>query len=146
MKKIFKQIIDLFGENFIRREVKDVRVDTTVQEKNITFPTDRKLNEKAILFCKRIAKKEGIKLKRNYTMEIRKLKYQLRFTKKTKNYKKLNRAQIKPHRIAVKIYHDLVTQLNPIPKQAYLETFKVLYRVLTQEREDSNKIYNIHES
>jgi IS5 family transposase len=110
MKKIFKQSIDLFGEDFIRREVKEVRVDTTVQEKNITFPTDRKLNEKAIKYCKRIAQKEGIKLKRTYTMEIRKLKYQLRFAKKPKNYKKLNRAQIKLHRIAVKIYHDLVTQ------------------------------------
>ena len=64
MKKIFKQSIDLFGEDFIRREVKEVRVDTTVQEKNITFPTDRKLNEKAIEYCKRIARKEGIKLKR----------------------------------------------------------------------------------
>jgi transposase, IS5 family len=60
MKKIFKQSIDLFGKDVIRREVKEVRVDTTVQEKNITFPTDRKLNEKAIEYCKRIAKKEGI--------------------------------------------------------------------------------------
>jgi len=145
MKKIFKQSIDLFGKDVIRREVKEVRVDTTVQEKNITFPTDRKLNEKAIEYCKRIAKKEGISLKRTYTREIIKLKHQLRFARKPKNYKKLNRAQLKLHRIAIKIYHDLVTQLNPIPKQKYLETFKVLYRVLTQEKEDSNKIYSIHE-
>ena len=64
MKKIFKQSIDLFGEDFILKEVKEVRVDTTVQEKNITFPTDRKLNEKAIEYCKRIAQKEEINLKR----------------------------------------------------------------------------------
>jgi transposase, IS5 family len=145
MKKIFKQSIDLFGEDTIRKEVKEVRVDTTVQEKNITFPTDRKLNEKVIEYCKRIAKKEDIKLKRTYTMEIRKLKYQLRFAKKPKNYKKLNRAQVKLHRIALKIYYDLVGQLNPIPKQAYMETFDVLYRVLSQKREDANKVYSIHE-
>jgi len=145
MKKIFKQSIDLFGKDVICREVKEVRVDTTVQEKNITFPTDRKLNEKSIEYCKRIAKKEGISLKRTYTREIIKLKHQLRFARKPKNFKKLNRAQLKLHRIAVKIYHDLVMQLNPIPKQKYLETFKVLYRVLTQEKEDSNKIYSIHE-
>jgi len=145
MKSIFKQSIDLFGEDVIRREVKEVRVDTTVQEKNITFPTDRKLNEKAIEYCKRIAKKEGIKLKRTYTMEIRKLKHQLRFAKKPKNFKKLNRSQVKLHRIALKIYHDLVSQLNPIPKQAYMETFNVLHRVLTQKREDTNKVYSIHE-
>jgi len=33
MKKIFKQSIDLFDKDMIRREVKEVRVDTTVQEK-----------------------------------------------------------------------------------------------------------------
>lgn len=43
MKKIFKQSIDLYGEDVIRKEVKEVQVDTTIQEKNITFPTDRKL-------------------------------------------------------------------------------------------------------
>ena len=31
MAKIFKQSIDLFDKDFIRREVKEVRVDTTVQ-------------------------------------------------------------------------------------------------------------------
>ena len=145
MKKIFKQSIDLFGKDVIRREVKEVRVDTTVQEKNITFPTDRKLYERTIEYCKRIARTEGIKLKRTYTREIRKLKHQLRFTRKPKNYKKLNRAQQKLHRIALKIYRDLVTQLNPIPKQTYMETFNVLYRVLTQQKNDSNKVYSIHE-
>jgi len=145
MKLIFKQSIDLFGEKMIKKEVREVRVDTTVQEKNITFPTDRKLYEKTIVYCKRIANKEGIRLKRTYTREIKKLRHQLRFAKKPKNYKKLQRAQNKLHRIAVKIYRDLVNQLNPIPKEAYYEIFDNLYRVLTQKREDSNKIYSLHE-
>ncbi len=144
MQKIFKQSIDLFGEDVIRKEVREVRVDTTVQEKNITFPTDRKLYEKTIEYCKRIAKAEGIKLKRTYTFEIRKLKAQLRFARKPKNYRKLDRLQKKLFRITVKIHNDLVTQLNPIPKQSYLDTFNVLYRVLTQSREDKNKVYSIH--
>jgi transposase, IS5 family len=144
MKKIFKQSIDLFGEDNVRREVKEVRVDTTVQEKNISFPTDRKLTEKVIAHCKRIAKKEDIKLKRTYTFEIRKLKQQLRFARKPKNFKKHIKAQKKLHRIAFKIYQDLVKQLNPISK-SYMSEFDVLYRVLTQQRDDSNKIYSIHE-
>jgi len=145
MKKIFKQSIDLFGEDVIKKEVREVRVDTTVQEKNITFPTDRKLYEKTIEYCKRIARTEGIKLKRTYTFEIRKLKAQLRFARKPKNYKKLDRLQKKLYRITVKIHNDLVTQLNPMSKQSYLDTFNVLYRVLTQRREDKNKVYSIHE-
>jgi len=144
MKKIFKQSIDLFDKDFIRKEVKEVRVDTTVQEKNITFPTDRKLTEKVIEHCKRIAKKEDIKLKRTYTFEIRKLKQQLRFARKPKNMKKHIKAQKKLHRIAFKIYQDLVNQLNPIPK-SYMGEFDVLYRVLTQQRDDKNKVYSIHE-
>ncbi len=140
-----KQSIDLFGKDTIRREVKEIRVDTTVQEKNITFPTDRKLIEKVIEYCKRIADKEGIKLKRTYTTEIRKLKHQLRFARKPKNYKKLHRLQGKLRRIAFKIFEDLVTQLNPIPKEAYYETFDILFGVLTQKKDDKNKFYSIHE-
>ncbi len=145
MKKIFQQSIDLFGEQVIKKEVREVRVDTTVQEKNITYPTDRKLYEKTIEHCKRIAKAEGVSLKRTYTREIKKLKYQMRFARKPRNYKRLDRLQGKLKRITIKIYNDLVTQLNPIPKQTYLDTFNVLFRVLTQVREDKNKVYSIHE-
>jgi IS5 family transposase len=144
MKKIFKQSIDLFDNDFLRREVREVRVDTTVQEKNITFPTDRKLTEKVIEHCKRIAKKEDIKLTRTFGREIKKLKYQLRFARKPKNMKRHKKAQTRLHRIAFKIYQDLVKQLNPIPK-SYQQELDVLYRVLTQQRDDKNKVYSVHE-
>jgi len=144
MKVIFKQSIDLFGEERVRKEVREVRVDTTVQEKNITFPTDRKLIEKVIGHCKRIAGEEGIRLKRTYGREIKKLRHQLRFARKPKNMNKMRKAQKRLHRIAWKIYHDLVKQLNPIPI-SYMKEFDVLYRVLTQKRDDSNKVYSVHE-
>ena len=144
MEKIFKQSIGLFGKEKVRKEVKEVRVDTTVQEKNITFPTDRKLIEKVIEHCKRIAQKEDIKLTRTFGREIKKLKYQLRFARKPKNLSKLRKSQRRLHRIAFKIYHDVVNQLNPIPMKYKVE-LDVLYRVLTQQRDDTNKIYSIHE-
>ena len=144
MKKIFRMSIDLFDVDQIRREVKEVRVDTTVQEKNITFPTDRKLTEKVIEHCKRIARKEEITLKRTYGREIKKLKHQLRFARKPKNMKKHNKAQRRLHHIAFRIYQDVVNQLNPIPGK-YREELDVLYRVLTQRKDDKNKIYSVHE-
>ena len=145
MEKIFRQSIDLFGQDMIRKEAREIRVDTTVQEKNITHPTDRKLYEKAIEHCKRIAKAEGKTLKRTYTREIQKIKYQLRFARKPKNFKRQMRLQRKLHRIACKIYDDLVTQMNPIPKQEYFDRLTVIYKVLIQQRDDKNKIYSIHE-
>jgi IS5 family transposase len=144
MKKIFEQSIGLFGKEKVRKEVKEVRVDTTVQEKNITFPTDRKLTEKVIEHCKRISKKEDIKLTRTFGREIKKLKHQLRFSRKPKNMKSHRRAQKRLHHIAFKIYQDVVKQLNPIPGK-YREEFDVLYRVLTQKRDDTNKVYSVHE-
>jgi len=66
MKRIFQESIHLFSQEELKQEVKEVRIDTTVQEKNITFPTDRKLYEKVIGYCFRIAKKEGLQLKRTY--------------------------------------------------------------------------------
>ena len=145
MELIFKQSIDLFGSDMIRKEVKEVRVDTTVQEKNITYPTDRKLYEKAIEHCKRIANSEGLKLKRTYTREIKKLRYQLRFNRSPKDFRRRMRLQKKLHRIAVKIYSDLVTQMNPIPNKELFERLTVIYRVLIQQRDDKNKVYSIHE-
>src|ERR1035437_6964952 len=58
--------------------------------------------------------------------------------------KKHIKAQKKLHRIAFKIYQDLVNQLNPIPK-LYMEEYDVLYSVLTQQKDDKNKVYSIHE-
>lgn len=145
MEKIFQQSINLFDKKMIEQEVKEVRVDTTVQEKNITYPTDRKLYEKAINHCKKIAETEGISLTRTYSREIKKLRYELRFAKKPRNFKKQMKAQKKLYRITKKIYNDLVTQKQkPVPEK-YWDELNVIYRVLTQERTDSNKVYSIHE-
>lgn len=61
-----------------------VSVDTTVQEKNITYPTDDKLCKKIINKCWKIADKEGVYLRQSYTRTVKKLSYQQRF-KNTKN-------------------------------------------------------------
>jgi IS5 family transposase len=43
-----------------------VNVDTTVQPKNVTFPTDAKLLHAAIIGVNRMAQKHGIKLRQSY--------------------------------------------------------------------------------
>lgn len=144
MEKIFKQSVDLFDKERIRKEAKEVRADTTVQEKNITFPMDRKLTEKVIEHCKRLAKKEGIKLTHTYGREVKKLNHQLRFARKPKNMNNMRKTQRRLHRIAFKIYLDLIKRINPIPIK-YMEELDVLYRVLTQKRDDTNKVYSFHE-
>src|SRR5450759_4295288 len=63
-QKILKLSISLFDSKEVHE--KEVLIDTTVQEKNITFPTDSKLHKKIIEGCRKISKKEGIKLRQSY--------------------------------------------------------------------------------
>src|ERR1700732_1667008 len=49
-----------------RQDHKGVTVDTTVQPKNITFPTDAKLLHAAIRGLNRLANKHGVRLRQSY--------------------------------------------------------------------------------
>jgi len=53
---ILKESIRINGDD---RFDPDVSIDTTVQEKNVTYPTDNKLHRKIIERCKSISEKEG---------------------------------------------------------------------------------------
>ncbi len=48
------------------KDLKRITVDTTVQPKNITFPTDAKLMHKAIVMLAREARKHGVPLRQSY--------------------------------------------------------------------------------
>ncbi|MDI5950352.1 transposase [Flavobacterium sp. LB2P84] len=49
-----------------RKRLKEVQIDSTVQEKNITFQTDTKLAKKVIDNCAKIAEKEGVVQRQTY--------------------------------------------------------------------------------
>ena len=62
-ERLLKLSVDLFHPKIKEEEVV---VDITVQEKNITFPTDAKLAKKVIDTCRKIANKEDISLSQSY--------------------------------------------------------------------------------
>ena len=81
-EKILASSITIHGEKAVEEEV---CIDTTVQEKNITFPTDAKLYRKIIVRCLKLARKEGIKLRRSYAKEIKQRKLECRFAGHPRN-------------------------------------------------------------
>jgi IS5 family transposase len=122
-----------------------VSVDTTVQEKNITYPTDDKLYKKIITKCWKIADKEGIDLRQSYTRTVKKLSHKQRF-KNTKNgAKDARKANKKIKVIAGRLVRELARKLPLNSLGIYLKDLKLYQRVLSQERGDSNKIYSLHE-
>ena len=67
------------------KEEKEVHIDSTVQEKNITYPTDGKLAIKIINRLNKLAKKHGIKQRRSYVKEVKQLRQDLRNFRHSKN-------------------------------------------------------------
>jgi len=142
VEKILKVSIELHGKKAHEAEV---MVDTTVQEKNITFPTDTKLYKRVIEHCISIAGKEGITLRQSYKRTIKNLMLAQRFRNHPKNRKKALAAQRKLKTIAGRLIRELERKLPATSLLTYGQEIEIYKRILSQERKSKNKIYSIHE-
>lgn len=122
-----------------------VSVDTTVQEKNITYPTDDKLYKKIIKKCWIIADKESIDLRQPYTQVIKKLSNEQRFKNTKQGAKLARRAGKKIKIIAGRLVREIARKLPLLRIGTYLKELKLFQRVLSQKRGDTDKIYSLHE-
>lgn len=89
---ILKESIRVNGED---SDDDNVNIDTTVQEKNITFPTDAKLHKKIIQKCQKIAEKENLPVRQTYTRTLKQLSTDQRFRNHPKNKVKARKADKK---------------------------------------------------
>jgi len=144
MEFIFKLSVQLHGE---ASEEEQVIVDSTVQESNITFPTDGKLAIKIIIHLLRIAKKENIKLRRSFKKETKELRILLRFFRHPRKIKKAMGAMKRLRQIAKTVIKDIDRKFenNLELHKRYAESFYLYMRVLSQEKNTPNKIYSLHE-
>ncbi len=140
---LLKMSIHLFPKKEIQE--KEVLLDTTVQEKNITYPTDVKLQKKIVEKCRKIAKDERIQLRQTYRKELKQLMIDQRFHNHPKRKKKAKAAARRIKVIAGKIYRDLYRKLDEEQKEQYKKLFKIFDKILAQERNGKNKIYSIHQ-
>jgi IS5 family transposase len=136
---IFKESIRINGKDGNENEG---TVDTTVQEKNITYPTDAKLHRKIINKCVAIAEEQSIELRQSYRCTVKKLGMDQRHRRHPKNYRKARKADRKMKTIAGRLVRELERKLPAGLHQTELVLFK---KVLKQKRSDSNKIYSLHE-
>jgi len=146
--RIGEQGIELILKESIRINGDDsnddnVNIDTTVQEKNITFPTDAKLHKKIIKKCQKIAQDEQLPVRQTYTRTLKQLSRDQRFRNHPRNKSKARKADKKIKTIAGRLVRELERNLPPNSKhQSNLELYK---QVLAQKRTTKNKIYSIHE-
>jgi IS5 family transposase len=132
------------GKNRTKGE-KDVIIDTTVQEKNITFPTDDKLYKKIITKCKGIAEEEQIQLRQTYSRTIKRLSYQQRFRKSKKHQSLARKADKRIKTISGRLVRELERKLSPSEMSKYSTEIELYKQVLRQKKDDKNKVYSLHE-
>lgn len=124
---------------------KEVQIDTTVQEKNITFPTDAKLAKKVIDNCVKIAEKEGIKQRQTYKRVSKQLLREAYFGHHPRRKKKATMARKKLRTLGKKLVRELERKMPETVLEKYSQEFEKFKKVLSQERTTKDKIYSLHE-
>ena len=140
VEKILAASIRIHGRKVLEEAVS---IDTTVQEKNITYPTDTKLAVKIIGKCRKIAKAEGIELRQSYKFEVKKLLLTAN-SKSPKMARTRKSARRKIKTIAGRLVRELRRKLSETALAKHLENIEIFERVLTQKKDDKNKIYSLH--
>ncbi len=129
-----------------RTSVKKLNVDTTVQEKAITFPTDAKLYHRMRGRLVGLAKENGIELRQSYKRKsqralimqgryshARQMKRSKREVKNIKNYF---------GRVMREVERKVAG--NDVLVERFSEALKMARRLYEQKRNDKNKLYSLH--
>src|SRR6202158_1978376 len=128
-------------------ELARVIVDTTVQPKNITFPTDAKLLNRAREKLVKLAKKLGVELRQSY-MRVRKfalIKHQ-RYAH-AKQFNRANRALRTLECDLDRVSRDITRRIegNPWLEEMFARLLSLARRVRDQERgQRGPKVYSLH--
>lgn len=142
VEKIFRMSVRLHGR---AAEETDVHIDTTVQEKNITYPTDSKLAIKIINRLNKLAKAEGLQQRRTYVKEVKSLRLACRHFRHAKKRRKARKALRRLRTIAGILLREARRALPDPVVVREAERFALYERVLSQKKNDQNKIYSLHE-
>ena len=118
-------------------------IDSTVQEKNITYPIDAKLHKKIIKNVLKIVHDKSLPLRQSYTRTLKGIYRSQRFRNHPKNRKKALKADRQLRTIAGRLVRELERNLEG--KKGYEKMFELYYRVLSQNRKSKNKVYSLHE-
>jgi IS5 family transposase len=149
-KRIGPQGVELIFKESIRVNGKDadedtLSGDTTVQEKNITYPTDDKLYKKIIVQCRSIATGESIQVRQSYKRTIKKLSIVQRMKRNKGGEPKARKAGKKIKTIAGRLVRELRRKLPADRLGSYEPAIALFDKVLGQKKSDTNKVYSLHE-
>lgn len=124
-------------------QLKRVNVDTTIQEKEIRFPTDSRLYDRARQRLVTLAKEREIELRQNYNRVSKKLLHQQSRYAHARQMKRARRCTRKLKTILGRVIRD-IERKYPQPDEKLRELLFVSKRIHQQQRQDKGKVYSVH--
>lgn len=124
-------------------ELKRVNVDTTVQEKEIRFPTDARLYDRMRQRLVKAAKQEGVGLRQSYVRVGKHLLTRQSRYASARQFRRARRCTTKLRTILGRVTRDIERKSNK-PTAETEELLALANRLYLQQRHDKNKIYSVH--
>jgi len=129
-----------------RTSLHRINVDTTVQEKAISFPTDAKLYHRLRMKLVREAKASGIELRQSYT---RKSKQSLIMQGRYAHARQMKRSRKEIRKLKTylgRVTRDIERKVSGSLdlRHRFAPLLEMGHRLLTQKRTDSGKLYSLH--
>jgi IS5 family transposase len=137
-------VLALEDRHISEQELKHVNVDTTVQEKNITYPTDSKLYYKALVKLAKVAKQLGIPLRQTYLRVGKQAAIRASRYAHAKQFRRMRRELRFLRNRLGRVIRDIRRQV-PVPTEALEQLLALCERLQRQQREDKHKLYSLHE-
>ena len=131
-----------------QHQFKKLTVDTTVQEKAISFPTDAKLYHKMRVKLVNKAKQYGINIRQSYD-RVGKRSFVMQHRYAHARQMKRSRRELRKLRTYLgRVTRDIERKLIQMPDRINKEfcgLIDISHRLLSQQKDSHNKIYSIHE-
>ena len=127
-----------------KTQLKRVNIDTTVQEKDIRFPTDARLYDRARELLVKAAKQKEILLRQNYNQLSKKLILKQSRYAHAKQMKRARRCTRKMRTYLGRVIRDIQRKC-PTPDLELSNQLETGHRIFIQQRKDKNKVYSVHE-
>jgi len=124
-------------------ELRRINVDTTVQEKDIRFPTDIRLYDRARERLVKAAQKRDILLRQNYNRCSKTLLKRHSGYAHARQYKRARSCNRKLRTFLGRVIRDIERNATEMD-QELKDLIQVCRRIHTQKRHDKQKIYSVH--
>jgi transposase, IS5 family len=123
-----------------------ISVDTTVQPKAITHPTDAKLYLKAIQALVRQAKRHGLKLRQAHTRLAKRAAVQVGRYAHARQMRRMRRELKRLKTYLGRVYRDVARKIagDADLSHRFAPLLGLTERLLVQKRTSKNKLYSLH--